>query len=136
MERTTATTRPGRLGIGALTTTRVLSGVIAALVLVQGALGGSFLSGIAGALDAHRTVALQVLSLLGLAVVVTAAVAVRRNRWALPVSSVGLLGLGVQIVMGFEGRLSVHVPLGIALFGVYLTMALVLRDKTSKEETT
>lgn len=105
-------------------------------MLVQGALGGSFLSGIAGALDAHRTVALQVLSLLGLAVVVTAAVAVRRNRWALPVSSVGLLGLGVQIVMGFEGRLSVHVPLGIALFGVYLTMALVLRDKTSKEETT
>lgn len=33
--------------------------------------------------------------------------------------------------MGFLDRLNVHLPLGITLFGLYLTMALVLKERTT-----
>lgn len=105
---------------------------MAALVFIQGASAGFHLSGDTGALDVHRMVGTQVLTLLGLATVVAAAGAVRRNRWILPISILGLFALGAQIGMGFQDRLNVHLPLGIALFGVYLTIALVLKDE-SKE---
>jgi hypothetical protein len=136
-EQTNVTTRSIPPGTAALTTTRVLSGIMAALVFFQGALAGSHLTGAAGTLDMHRVIGTQVLTLLGLATVVTAAVAARRNRWVLPTSILALLALGTQIGMGFQDRLNVHLPLGIALFGVYLTMALVLKDESptrTKEE--
>lgn len=112
--------------------TRLLAAVMAVLVFAQGALAGSHLSGDAAALDIHRILGTQVLTLVGLATVVTAVGAARRNRWVLPVSILGLLALGAQIGMGFQDRLNLHLPLGIALFGTYLAIALVLRDETKE----
>lgn len=136
MEQTNVvTTRSKSLSSGALTVTRVLAGILAILVIVQGALAGSYLTGDGGALDAHRMLGTQVLTILGLAVAITSAVAFRRNRWALPVSVLAFLGLWAQIQMGFLDQLSVHLPLGIALFGTYLTLALALRDRTKEQQT-
>lgn len=134
MQETNATTRTKRPGTVALKATRVLAGVMAALVFTQGALAGSHLSGDLEALDVHRMLGTQVLTLLGLATVVTAVGAVRRNRWILPISILGLFALGAQIGMGFQDRLNVHLPLGIALFGMYLAIALVLRDESKENK--
>ena len=106
---------------------------MAVLILVQGALAGSHLTGADAALGLHRTLGAEVLTVLGLAVVITAAGAVRTHPWALPASIAGLLALGAQIGMGFSDQLHIHVPLGIGLFGLYLAMALTL---TVKETTT
>lgn len=129
------TTRSKSLSAGALTVTRVLAGILAILVIVQGALAGSHLTGDGGALDVHRMLGTQVLSILGLAVAITSAVAFRRNRWALPVSVLAFLGLWAQIEMGFLDRLNIHLPLGMALFGTYLTLALTLKDRTKEIQT-
>lgn len=134
MEQTNTATRSRPPGARALQATRILAAAVAATVFVQGALAGSHLTGTGGALDLHRMLGTQVLTLLGLATVVTAAGAVRRNRWILPVSTLGLVALGTQIGMGFQDRLNVHLPLGIALFGVYLTIALVLKDESKESQ--
>lgn len=133
METTTPTTRlPGS---GALTATRVLSGIIAALVFIQGALAGSYLSGAGGVIGIHGMVGSIALPLLALATIVTAAIATRRNRWVLGASILGFLAIGTQIGMGYQSRLNVHLPLGIALFGLYLAMALILRDRETTKGT-
>lgn len=131
MEQPSVATKSKSLSRGALTATRVLAGILAVLVLVQGALAGSHLTGDSGALDLHRILGTVVLSLLGLITAITSAVAFRRNRWALPASVVGFFGLWGQIEMGFLDRLNVHLPLGITLFGLYLTMALILKERTT-----
>ncbi len=122
--------RTGRSG--ALTATRVISALIAGLILVQGASAGSYLTGLAGALDLHRQVGTQLLTILALVTIVTAAFGARRLVWPLPVAIVGFLGIGMQIGMGFADQLGIHLPLGIALFGAYLAMALLVKN-TSKE---
>lgn len=103
---------------------RVLAAVQAALILTQGALAGSHLTGGAGALDAHRLLGTVVLGSLGLAIVIVAAFAFRRARWLLVVSGIALLGLWAQIDLGFLDVLGLHLPLGIALFGTYLILAV------------
>lgn len=136
MQETNATTTRSRsLSAGALTATRILAGILAVLVIVQGALAGSHLTGDSGALDLHRMLGTTVLSLLGLAAAITSAVAFRRNRWALPVSVLAFFGIWAQIEIGFLDQLNIHLPLGIALFGTYLTLALTLKDRTKEEQT-
>lgn len=115
----------------ALSTTRVLAGVTAALVLVQGASAGTSLTGVTGALDVHR-IGADVLSVLSIAIIVAAAFAARHLRWPLIASIVGFLAVGLQTGMGFERQLQIHLPLGLAIFGAYLTMALLI--KTGKVE--
>lgn len=133
-ESTTQTRRPSR---AALISTRVLAGILAALVLLQGALAGAHLTGQGGALDLHRDMGTVVLSLLGLITAVVSAVAFRRNRWAFPVATLAFFGLWAQIELGFLDRLGIHLPLGIALFGTYLILAVCPRDRlttTAKEQ--
>lgn len=109
----------------ALGITRVLSGVTAAMVLVQGASAGSRLSGLAGALEFHRLGA-DALSLLSIAVVVAAAVAARHLKWPLIVAILGFLAIGMQVGMGFERQMQIHLPLGVALFGFYVALTLLI----------
>lgn len=124
------TKQPGGVSKVALRATRVLAGVQAVLVLAQGALAGSHLTGNAGALDAHRLLGTVVLSVLGLTTAIAAAIALPRNRWAFPVTGLAFIGLWAQIDFGFLDQLDLHLPLGIALFGTYLALALVLRDRS------
>lgn len=133
MTQTAISTRTDRSR--ALTATRALSGVIAALVLVQGASAGSYLTGLGGALDLHRRVGTELVSLLAIVTIVTAAFGVRRLGWPLPVSIVGFLGIGMQIGMGFTDQLQIHLPLGIALFGTYLAMAILIKNPNQTMET-
>lgn len=100
-------------------------------MLLQGALAGAHLTGQSGALDLHREMGTIVLSLLGLVTAVVAAVAFRRNRWAFPVAALAFFGLWAQISLGFLDRLGIHLPLGIALFGAYLTLAICARDRST-----
>jgi hypothetical protein len=107
---------------------------MAGLILVQGAWAGSHLTGLAGALNLHRQVGTELLTLVAMATIATAAFGVRRMAWPLPVAILGFLGIGVQIGMGYTDQLQIHLPLGITLFGTYLGMALLI--KTPKKETT
>ena len=107
---------------------RIVAWLTAALVLVQGALAGSFMSGTASALAGHRVVGTYVLMFLSVVLIGAAAVLFRTRRWVLPASVIGFLLLGTQIGTGFTDRAVVHVPLGVALFGMYLAMGLLLRD--------
>ena len=108
--------------------------VVAALVFIQGALAGAFLDGTTAAIAFHSMGA-SILMLLGIASLVTAAAAHRANRWVLGGATAGLLGLGLQMGMGYSRFLNIHVPLGIALFGLHLSMALLLRDQRTIERT-
>ena len=107
---------------------RIVAWLTAALVLVQGALAGSFMSGTASALAGHRAIGTLVLMVLSVVLIGAAAVLFRQHRWILPASVIGFILLGTQIGTGFTDRVVVHVPLGVALFGIYLVMALLLRD--------
>jgi hypothetical protein len=132
MERpiTTEKRATSRIGIVA---TRFLAGAVAALILLQGASAGSHLTGVGGALGLHRRVGTELLTLLALVAVVTAAMAVKARWWALPAAIAGFLGIGAQIGMGFADQLQVHLPLGVALFGLYLAMAVALTDPNKEK---
>ena len=134
MERPITTTTRKRTAAGtALVATRVLSGVLAALILLQGASAGSHLTGAEGALGLHRRVGTEFLTLLVIVMIVTAATAFRARWWALPAAIVGFLGIGAQIGMGFADQLQIHLPLGVALFGLYLAMVVALTDPTKEK---
>lgn len=135
MRETTATPhdpthRPAREAPGtrALRTTRVLSAVIASLVLVQGASAGTYLEGIGGALAVHSLVAMPVLATLSLVVVVFAIRAAKAKRWVAGAATLAWVGVMMQIGFGYVRFLHFHVPLGIALFGAYLSIALLAKE--------
>ena len=86
------------------------------------------MGGTASALTGHRVLGTYVLMFLSVLLVGVAVAVFRQRRWVLPASVIGFLLLGTQIGTGFTDRVAVHVPLGVALFGVYLVMALMLRD--------
>lgn len=111
---------------------RIASAVLAALVLVQAALAGQFLTTSESALTVHRVIG-ESLGLVALAVVVAGyrMRSLDRDRWWLAIL---LLAMVVaQTGLGFAGRDSataaaLHVPLGVATFGAALVGALpVLR---------
>ncbi|MFP3915635.1 MAG: hypothetical protein ACLFWM_12225 [Actinomycetota bacterium] len=130
MQETKSATRSA--GSVALGLTRVLAAAMAVLVFAQGTLAGSHLSGADGALDAHRALGTEIIPWLSLATAVAAAVSVRRNRWVLSAALLAAVGTGTQIGMGFQDRLDVHFPLGLALLATYLVIALAARDRTEK----
>jgi hypothetical protein len=113
----------GRLALRGL---RVVVLVHAALVLAQAAFAGRFLAGDAAGLRAHEAnaglIELVALVQLGLAVVLW-----RPGRgpgWPALASLALLLAEGVQMGFGYEGRLALHVPLGVAIFGLTVAVAL------------
>jgi hypothetical protein len=104
--------------------TRVIAGITAALVIVQGAQIGTFLQGDAAGLTAHRMTGTMIVSLLALVVAGLAFVVRRRLRFVLPLALVGLGAVVAQIGTGFTDLVTVHIPLGIAIFGMYAAAAL------------
>jgi hypothetical protein len=115
------------------TSTRVQAGVVTRMlrvvivlgvlaVLIQAVLAGQILSGDSGALLVHGIVA-QVVVVLSLVQVVLALIAWRRKsasgRLAV-VCAVVLVAVVAQLVAGASATLTVHIPLGVALFGGYV----------------
>lgn len=105
-------------------TTRVIAGITAALVIVQGAQIGSFLQGDAAGLTAHRMTGTMIVTMFGLILVGLAFVARRTIRFVLPLAVLGLGAVVAQIGTGFTDLTTIHIPLGIAIFGMYVATAL------------
>ena len=100
--------------------------VHAAMVLAQAAFAGRYLAGDAAGLRAHETNAgiIELVALVQLGVAVVVWRPGRGPGWPALASLALLLAEGFQIGFGYGRVLAVHVPLGVAIFG--LTVALVL----------
>ena len=112
---------------------RVVLWLLAATVFAQAVFAGLLLDGGGAWRDWHATNGMLVLPLLALLQVVLAVLVWRRRRgpgW-LTVASVGLLlALLVQNVMGMTSQVAVHVPLGLAIFGLIGTLLARARTLT------
>jgi hypothetical protein len=124
-------TRTGPPGI--VRAMRVVLWLLAAAVFAQAVFAGLFLDGGDAWRDWHATNGMLVLPLLALTQVVLAVLVWRRGRgpgW-LAVASVGLLlALQVQSVLGMTSQLALHVPLGMAVFGLVGTLLVRTRTMT------
>jgi hypothetical protein len=116
-------TRTRRPGI--VRAMRVMLWLLAAAVFAQAVFAGLLLDGGDAWRDWHATNGMLVLRLLALTQVVLAVLVWRRGRgpgW-LAIASVGLLlALQVQSVLGMTSQLALHVPLGMAIFGLVGTL--------------
>jgi hypothetical protein len=109
---------------------RVVPGLLAAAVFAQAVLAGLFLDGGDGWRAWHAVNGMLVLPLLALGQVVLAVLAWRRGRapgWLAAASGGLLLALLIQNVLGMTNQVAVHVPLGLAIFG--LAGALLVRTR-------
>jgi hypothetical protein len=101
--------------------------VNAALVFAQAAFAGSFLSGNAEALRLHEASGTEVITLVTLVQFVLAVLVWRPGRgpaWPALLSALLIPAVIFQIEFGFTNRLALHVPLGVAIFGLSLVLLL------------
>jgi hypothetical protein len=103
---------------------RICCTVSAVLLFNQAVFAGQFLGGSFASLQTHRDNA----TIAGIAVLVTAAaglvVRLRGGPGWPALACLGLFGLiALQIVLGFQRALTVHIPLGVAIIGL---MVLVM----------
>ncbi|MEU6998347.1 hypothetical protein [Nonomuraea sp. NPDC046570] len=119
-----ATEVEARKGSGVQTAFKVLVTLAAVAVLVQAVTAGQLMSGAAGGAHGMGSTAVHVLGLLQLIAAVLIWRPGRGPGWPALASLVALLLGFVQSAMGGSGVISVHVPLGMALFGltVWLTV--------------
>ena len=113
---------------------RVVLWLLAVAVLAQPVFAGLFLDGHEVWRDWHATTGMLVLPLLALVQVVLAVLVWRLGHgpgWPV-VASVGLLvAILVQSVAGMNGLLAVHVPLGVAIFGLVATLLGRTRNRSA-----
>ena len=111
--------------------------LLALAVFAQAILAGLFLDGGDSWRDWHAINGMLVLPLLPLLALIQVVLVWRGGRasgW-LPIASLGLLvALLVQNVMGMTSQVAVHVPLGLAIFGLIAT--LLVRARTLTRPTT
>lgn len=115
------------------TVLRLVAGIQALLVLTQAFLAGQFLTGNPEARALHETLGSDVVTWTGLAVFLAALLAWRPGQhrlWPVAVTALGIVALIFQLRFGFGGQLAVHIPLGVAIFGFYLAVALAPHPRT------
>jgi cytochrome bd-type quinol oxidase subunit 2 len=109
---------------------RMVLWLLAVAVFAQAVLAGLFLDGGDAWRAWHAVNGMLVLPLLALVQVVLAVLVWRRGHrpgW-LPITSVGLLlALVVQNLLGMTSQVAVHVPLGVAIFSLLVTLLLRTR---------
>jgi hypothetical protein len=106
---------------------------LAVSVLAQAIFAGLFLDGNDAWRDWHAAKGMVVLPLLALVQAVLAVLVWRPGRgpgWPATASVGLLLALLLQIAMGQAGQLGVHVPLGVAIFGLVGTLLARTRNLT------
>lgn len=111
---------------------RVVAGVQATLLFVQAVLAGHLLAGNAIARSVHQELGTEGITWIALIAIVLAVLAWRPGRgpaWPIAAAAVAFGAVILQIGMGFEGRVSVHVPLGVAILVINLALALWLRPR-------
>jgi hypothetical protein len=105
---------------------RIVMSVAALLLFDQAVFAGQFLAGAFGALHTHRENA----TYAGITVLIAgiSSVLLRwsgRGPWWPPLACLGLFGLiALQIILGFARALVVHIPLGVAI--IMLTLSLTI----------
>jgi hypothetical protein len=105
---------------------RAVASVHVALILVQAVFAGRFLAGDDAGLRLHEGNA-ELIVTVGLVQLVVALLAWRPGRgpgWPALASLALLVAEVTQMGFGYEGRLAVHVPLGVAIFGLAVAVAL------------
>ena len=120
---------------------RVLAYTLRAVVLVQAALvfwqallAGRFMTGDAVALTMHELNGTEIVTTIALLQLVLSVLVWRpaRGPWWPAVTSVALMAaLVAQIGSGFGGRLALHVPLGVAIFGLSVAALIATRPLTA-----
>jgi hypothetical protein len=106
-----------------------LARVQAVLVFMQAVFAGGFLSGRIGLRYGHGVNA-SLLWLVSVVLMVVAVVTWRRGRssgWVAAVASGLWVALEVQIAAGEAGMLWIHVPLGVAIFGIAVATVIGTR---------
>jgi hypothetical protein len=115
---------------------QVVLWLLAVAVLAQAVFAGLFLDGGDAWRAWHAVNGMLLVPLLALIQMVLAVLVWRRGRgpgW-LPITSVGLLlALLVQSVLGMTDQVAVHVPLGVAIFGLIGTLLVRTKTATSSE---
>lgn len=113
---------------------RALTGLQAALVLLQAVLAGHLLTGSTGARTLHQAVATDLIMWVAAAQLVAAIVCWRPGRgpwWPIPATAGLFAALVLQLGWGFWGRLALHLPVGVALLAGNLLLASTLRPTSS-----
>jgi hypothetical protein len=106
---------------------RILTTVLAVDAYLQAVLAGRFLSGDFGMLYAHRVNATDGVAILSFVLVAVSVVAWRTRvvPGRVVVYATALSGaIALQILMGFDRVLGVHIPLGVAIIALSTTLAV------------
>lgn len=105
---------------------RLVAGISAALVLLQAVLAGQMLGSGANVTPIHEWGG-HILFALSIVLTVAAIVAWRRQQvpaWVAVVAPLTFVLITAQIFAGYARLLDLHVPLGVALFGITLVLWL------------
>jgi hypothetical protein len=114
---------------------RALNGLLTLMVLLQAVYAGQFLGGDAAMRTVHGASG-EAIVLLAMAQLVAALVVWRPGRgpgWPAVASALLLVALVVQLGLGWSGLVAVHVPLGVAIFGLAVALSAGTRTLTRKE---
>jgi hypothetical protein len=135
---TSAPIRPGtapRRRVRGARVLRALNGLLTLMVLLQAVYAGQFLGGDAAMRTVHGASG-EAIVLLAMAQLVAALVVWRPGRgpgWPAVASALLLVALVVQLGLGWSGLVAVHVPLGVAIFGLAVALSAGTRTLTRKE---
>lgn len=108
---------------------RLLVLLHALIALAQAVFAGSFMDGQASALNLHQLTGTSVITTVSLLQVIVAVVCWRRGQlpaWFPAASLLLFFAEMAQIGLGFTDQLTLHVPLGAAIFGVALVLAFAV----------
>jgi hypothetical protein len=109
-----------------LTVLRILAALHGLAVLAQPVLAGQYLSGNVDAITLHRINA-NIVGALGLCQLIAAIVFVWKGRgrpWAIW-SALGIFAAeSIQIPMGYDGVLAVHIPLGVSIVSTQILLTV------------
>jgi hypothetical protein len=95
------------------------------IVLAQAVSAGTFLDGEPSALRVHQLTGTSVITIVSVLQLIVAVLCWRRHQRAawFALAAFGLFAADmVQIGLGFTDQLMLHVPVGVAIFGVSLTL--------------
>ncbi|TDD24054.1 hypothetical protein [Nonomuraea diastatica] len=120
------TSTDGRVPGWALWSLRVITLGVAVLVLVQPVLAGLFVTGDVGMLRTHSTMAgfLTVLVFVQFAAAILLWRPGRGPAWPIWAGLVFFLTVEAQSALGYARAVSVHIPLGVLLFGGAVAMVI------------
>lgn len=116
---------------------RVLLVTFVLLVFTQAVLAGGFLSGEGSLRAVHRRIGDEILPWVAAVQVLLATMVWRPGRgpwWPALASLVLFVAVIAQLSLGFTGRVDLHVPLGVAIFGGAIWLLDAARGLSTKKD--